>query len=159
MTKKCFKCNNVKPLLDFYKHPQMPDGHVGKCKECNKKDVKDNSILKKEYYRNYDKDRIRNNFNYIFLHKYSGIKNRSMKKMKNNYSSCGKKYCTKDEFLNWCNEFENMKIFKKLWKKWKNNNFDRKFAPSIDRINNNIGYELSNIRWLSLSENCKKHKK
>ena len=44
--KKCFKCNQVKPLTDFYKHSQMKDGRVNKCKVCNKKDVKVNTEKK-----------------------------------------------------------------------------------------------------------------
>ncbi len=39
-TKQCFKCGCTKSLLEFYKHKGMKDGHIGKCKECAKNDVK-----------------------------------------------------------------------------------------------------------------------
>jgi len=36
--KKCFKCGLEKDLSEYYKHPNMGDGHLGKCKDCTKKD-------------------------------------------------------------------------------------------------------------------------
>ena len=40
-TKKCFKCNIDKSLSEFYKHPQMLDGYLNKCKTCTRKDVQE----------------------------------------------------------------------------------------------------------------------
>lgn len=56
-SKNCFKCNAVKPLTDFYKHSMMADGHLNKCKECNKKDVLEHRLKNIEKIRQYDRDR------------------------------------------------------------------------------------------------------
>lgn len=54
--KICFKCGAEKPLSQYYKHPKMSDGHLNKCKDCTKTDVKlhreDNLERIKEYDRN-----------------------------------------------------------------------------------------------------------
>ena len=56
--KKCFKCNETKAISKFYKHKQMEDGHLNKCKDCTRADTRKNrNETRREYYQAYDKAR------------------------------------------------------------------------------------------------------
>lgn len=48
----------------------------------------------------------------------------------------------------------NWDIFLEQYKIWKENNFKRKFIPTLDRIDPKKHYKLNNIRLLPLDENA-----
>lgn len=63
----------------------------------------------------------------------------------------GKKYCDRDEFINY---FKNNKTFLKLFKRWAKFDYEYKEIPSINRKNNDLGYLLENLEFITHSENC-----
>jgi hypothetical protein len=71
--KKCFKCGRILPLSEFYKHSQMGDGHLNKCKECTKKDVKERYDINSDNKEWMEKERERGRRKYHkldYLHKF-----------------------------------------------------------------------------------------
>ena len=59
----------------------------------------------------------------------------------------------RQEFYKWAKA---SKEFKKLYDNWVENNYDRKLTPSVDRVDSSIGYRLSNMKWVTHSENSRR---
>jgi ribosomal protein S27AE len=59
VTKKCFKCGEVKDLDSFYGHPQTADKHLNKCKTCSKWDAYLYRVKNVEKVRAYEKKRAK----------------------------------------------------------------------------------------------------
>lgn len=146
MEKVCFKCNQSKPLEDYYTHPDMQDGHINKCKECNNRDVRKNYKDKHAQYAAYDRNRQRYNPARILQHRYNSLVARAKRKSRH--------YLGREEWTKWVNE--NLDDFNKLYHDWMDGGFSRNLAPSIDRINNDEGYYPDNMQWLAQGENSRK---
>ena len=69
-SKICFACNIHLPISEFYKHTRMGDGHLNKCKNCTKKDVRKNRMLKLDYYKSYEKTRQNNDHRVLLRREY-----------------------------------------------------------------------------------------
>jgi hypothetical protein len=59
----------------------------------------------------------------------------------------------KEWFLTWG---LNSPDYKRLHKGWVESKYERKVIPTVDRINNNLGYLKTNIRFLTFSENARR---
>lgn len=151
--KKCFKCNEVKNKSEFYKHPGTLDGHLNKCKSCTKKDVKENYKVTIDKRKEYELYRHRYSINRLLLSKYSAIKVRCTTKKQ------GRSFLDRKDWLHWCYQEDNFKSFMTIYNQWVQSNFQKKFNPSIDRIDNKKGYEIGNMQWLTQSDNSKKYNK
>lgn len=57
MEKVCIACLISKQIDDFYTHPMMADGHLGRCKECQKELTRRSRAARIEHYREYDRAR------------------------------------------------------------------------------------------------------
>jgi ribosomal protein S27AE len=55
--KTCYDCGQSKPLSEYYRHPQMSDGHLNKCKECQRAATIANRTNRLAYYQEYDRKR------------------------------------------------------------------------------------------------------
>lgn len=135
----------------------MPDGHVNKCKECNKADVRRNYDDKKEFYHTYDKERQRASRTRIFNHRYTQIKQRVDGRATRSYKIEGSKMLTPEEYALWLKS--NMDEFEAIYQQWAASNFKRNLTPSIDRINNKLGYIPKNMRWATVRDNSVKGSK
>ena len=137
--KKCFKCGEVKSILEFYKHNGTKDGYLNKCKECAKMDNKNNP----KCYSNRVKD--------SYDRTEKGVVRVIYKTQKRNSKLRGHNppEYTKVELKKWL--YANN--FKELYNKWVKSDFKKDMKPSVDRIDDNKGYIFSNIRLVTYQDN------
>lgn len=136
--KTCTKCNKEKDLDKFRKHSECVNGRSNTCKECFR-------AWTKEYEKTQDG---------FLMRVYRNMKSRITGIQKAKFHLYEGKYLlTKQEFYDWAKSSD---TFYTLFKTYESSNFDRKLAPSVDRINSEIGYTKENIEWVTHSENSRR---
>jgi len=65
----------------------------------------------------------------------------------------GKYLMPKDEFYAWAVMSAD---FHRLFREWEESGYDRKLAPSVDRVDSSIGYRTWNMQWVTHSENSRR---
>lgn len=65
----------------------------------------------------------------------------------------GKALLEKHDFYEWAIDQTD---FHRLYDAWVGSGYDRKLAPSVDRIDSSQGYETWNMEWVTHSENSRR---
>ena len=59
----------------------------------------------------------------------------------------------KSEFYRWATTSEDFHL---LYSDWVSSGYDRKLAPTVDRVDSTRGYTLDNMEWITHSENSRR---
>jgi hypothetical protein len=85
---------------------------------------------------------------------YRNMKSRITGVQKKNIKSyLGKELLDKHVFYEWALSNDD---YKRLYDDYVNSNYDRKKAPSVDRIDTRYGYSIDNIQFITMSQNSGK---
>jgi len=131
-TKKCKSCNQIKNTSDFSKYKNAKDGFQSFCKQCNLQKIKAYWHTKKG-----------------LVSKIYNSQRGSSKKRKHPLPTY-----TKEELKEW---LYSQKKFHVLYDNWKRLDFQRAYTPSVDRIDDGLGYTMRNIQLMTWKENQGKY--
>ena len=154
--KKCIKCLKSLPFESFYDDIRTSDGKRNTCKSCfnaNQRFYRIKNIGRVNRWNEKSYLKRRENKREFLKFSYQRIKDRvSDHKKYPTYRDRNLSF-TVDEFFLFAVGNKN---FLKLHDKYVKNNFDFNFTPTVDRIDNNLGYDINNIQFLTRSQNMKK---
>lgn len=150
MEKECNSYSVLKPLQEFIKMRSNSTGYGAICKVCS-------NTRQREYRESNDQAcsrKYEKTEKGYLMRTYRNMQSRVKGILKNkSHLYEGLPLLSKKEFYEW--SLSPDVGFTRLLAKYKASNYDHKQAPSIDRIDSNLGYTLDNMRWMTHSENSK----
>ena len=147
--KKCSRCGKQKESKDFYKDKRTCDGLYSSCKKCC---LSLYPFQKKYSYR--EKLIVNPNFKTAAKYAFHCILVRlSGREIYKNV----KLLFSLEELIEFYRK--NWDIYWKIYKIWKKSNYQRRYFPSIDRVNSKGHYALDNIAIIPQAINSGKDNK
>lgn len=139
--KKCINCGKFKELECYYKHKQMSDGHLNKCKECCKSYacVRE-STLRTTNEQWAEKERKRGRDKYRRL-EYRGKNKPSYEKKKETIKRYSEKYPEKIRAKNFTSHLK-PKILGNQLHHWSYNIGDEKSVIELSVSNHNLAHRF-----------------
>jgi hypothetical protein len=131
--KKCTKCETYKPYGEFGVRNDRHANIRGVCKQC----INNSQIL----------------LNRSIDGKLRSIYKDQYKRSKRKWDSSPT--YTREEFIEY---WINNPLYVELYTNWVNSDYDKLLAPSIDRLDNSLGYSFENTQLVTWKENKDKEK-
>lgn len=128
--KRCYRCEKIKPLVEFNKNKSKPSGHGDECREC-----------KNELDTQYRRTELG------LIAKIYGTQKKSSIRREHLAPTYSKAQLI--DFMYKNNYIE-------LYTTWVLSGYDTNLVPSIDRINRNLPYTLENIQLVTWEFNNQK---
>jgi hypothetical protein len=148
--KECYKCKQTKSNDEFhFASKSKGDKLKTWCIVCER-------LHRREYLK-----RVGNVSYHNYEKTHKGFLMRLYRNMKSRVSGIqkkcihlyyGKELLPKDDFYSWANSCPE---FYRIFDKYQKSGYDRKEAPTVDRIDPLKGYSIDNMRWLTHSENSR----
>lgn len=139
--KICPKCKLKKSIIDFGKDSYTNDGLKSSCKKCHQKYDSQPKVklMKKHYQESLRGKQMKDKYHYSPEGIYVVIKSSASRRN----LTCN---LSREEFIKWYNKQEKICHYCNKTEKDSLNDMNRKMKRlSIDRKDNNKGYELNNI--------------
>lgn len=120
------------------------------CPKCRRdRENKRNKETNFTYFKIYEKTP-----NGFLMRMYHNMKSRINGIQKKKHHLYKEKYLLpKEDFYKWAKS--NNKFFE-LFSNYEASGYDQKLAPSVDRIDSAKGYEITNMEWVTHSENSRR---
>lgn len=144
VVRECSDCKVVKDIL------LNINGHERVCPDCQK-------VKRRVYYakvgnrcsKKYEKTKTG-----FLMRLYRNMLSRVSGVQKQKFHLYeGLEILQKEDFKEWANASEE---FHALFDNWKEADYPRKLAPSVNRIDSSMGYAPPNMEWVTMSENSRR---